>query len=493
MWRAKEARSRCTFLCTLRPDGAQGDRGCDRGNEAMIKDGTEIDESPVTVLIADDDAHIRRLLQYNLEKAGVSVVLARDGKEALACMSEHVSVALLDLRMPELDGMECLRRIRGAHDDVQVIVITASHEIPDAVQAMKFGAFDYLTKPLDVDALVAMVNQAARTARLSRENRQLKEAISGSNLRTPFIGRSHDVRNLLAQAKRVAALDSTVLIIGESGAGKGLLARMIHYGGPRAEKPFITVSCVALPRELVESELFGHEKGAFTGAHQRRLGRLEIADGGTLFLDEIGDMPLDLQPKLLTFLQESTFQRVGGNETINVAVRVIAATHQDLKALCREKRFREDLFFRINVLPLHAPPLRSNPGDIPELGEYILGRIAQRRSAPRCTLTPDALDALVAYSWPGNVRELENVLERTSAFCTGSTITRDDLPSEITGASQVAAERDRALAGRPLQEIERDAIRQTLDLCNGKKAEAARRLGISEKTIYNKIKRLGLS
>ncbi len=444
-----------------------------------------------TVLVADDDQHIRTLLHYNLAKLGLNVILAADGNETLGRMTDDVSVVLLDLRMPGPSGMDCLRRIRSVRPDSEIIIITASHDIANAVQAMRLGALDYVTKPLDVDALMALVRKAVRTARLSEENRQLRGSIGSADPHTPFIGNAPEVRKLLDQVEKVAALDSTVLITGESGAGKGLLARMIHYKSRRAARPFVAVNCVALPRELVESELFGHEKGAFTGAHERRLGRLEIADGGTIFLDEIGDMPLDLQPKLLTFLQDGAFQRVGGNETVKVKVRVITATHQDLQALCRDDRFREDLFFRINVLPLHLPALRERREDIPLLADFILERIAQRRQNPPVRVDEKAMERLTAYAWPGNVRELENSLERASAFCAGSVITEADLPSEIRD-EEASPEEGGSLAGRSLADIERRAIRETLELCNGNKTEAARRLGISQKSIYNKIKRYDL-
>ena len=458
----------------------------------MLKQDAPRATEKTTVLVADDDPSIRKLLRYNLEREGFHVVLASDGREALARLTDDTAVALLDLRMPVMDGFECLREIRRATGDTQVIIITASHELADAVSAMKQGAFDYVTKPLDFEALVALLRQAAHTTRLSRENRQLRQAIGVAKPVTSFIGDAPEIRSLLTRAKQAARLDATVLITGESGAGKGLLARMVHYSSDRADKPFVAVNCVALPRELVESELFGHEKGAFTGAHERRLGRLEIADGGTVFLDEIGDMPLDLQPKLLTFLQENAFQRVGGNDTVSVDVRVITATHQDLPRLCRDREFREDLYFRINVLPLHLPPLRSRKEDIPALVRYILERIGERRKMPTMTLADDALRALTTYPWPGNIRELENVLERSSAFCAGQTINLDDLPAEIRSTAPPDRPRETSLAGRPLADIERDAILQTLDLCGGNKAEVARRLGISEKSIYNKMKRYEL-
>ncbi len=277
-----------------------------------------------TVLIAEDEASTRLFLQHQLDKAGFRPLPAKDGHEALSLLSDAVTVALIDLRMPDLSGIECIRRMRRTHPDVEPIVVTASSDIGDAVEAMKCGAFDYITKPVNVDELIESVRRASRTAELTQENRQLKDAISLPYAETPFIGTSASANRVMDMARKIGTLEGTVLISGESGVGKGLVARVIHNGGPQGTRPFVTVSCTALPRELVEAELFGHEKGAFTGAHERRPGRLEIADGGSLFLDEVGDMPLDLQPKLLTFLQERSFQRIGSNKTISVKVRVMA-------------------------------------------------------------------------------------------------------------------------------------------------------------------------
>jgi len=458
----------------------------------MAERRTTGDSRRIQVLVADDDEFVRTLLQRKLEEADFDVILAADGRECLNRVSAEVSVALVDLNMPELGGMDCLQAIRRKCADTQVIIITASEEISDAVEAMRRGAFDYVTKPFNSGALTALVEKAAYSAGLTRENRQLRQAIGISRPHRPFVGSSPAICSLIRKAERVAALDATVLLTGESGVGKGLLARIIHYQGPRADRPMVMVNCAAFPRDLVEAELFGHERGAFTGANEKRLGRVEIADGGTIFLDEVGDMPLELQPKLLTFLQDRTFQRVGGNDTIRVDVRVIAATHEDLHAMCGEGRFREDLYFRLNVLPLHIPALRSRPEDIPELAESLLRRISEQRGCMPLQLADDALEVLLQYSWPGNVRELDNVLERASAFCTGDTIKREDLPAEICGDGKTDGPANGVLAGRPLKEVERMAIEQTLDYCNGNKAQAARVLEISGKSIYNKMRRLGL-
>ncbi len=442
------------------------------------------------ILVADDDEIVRGVLEEALLEADFEVVSAHDGQEALALLSDAISVAVLDLRMPHRDGLECLQVIRKQYPDIETIICTASGDVSDAVRAMKDGAFEYLTKPVNIEELVELVERALASRELKEENRRLRQAIAAPRTEVSFIAESPPSRQLLKTVERVAPLDSTVLITGESGVGKGLLARLIHSRGPRATEPFVTVSCTALPRDLVEAELFGHEKGAFTGAHDRRPGRVEVASGGTLFLDEVGDLPLDLQPKLLTFLQDRSFHRIGGNRTIEVDVRVIAATHQDLKALCKEKKFREDLYFRLNVLPLHVPPLRERKEDLAPLIDFLLERIAKSRNRERHQVADKTIEALFRYAWPGNVRELENVLERVTAFADGDSIQVDDLPPELHDArpaGQVAS-----IGGMKLMDIERIAIIQTLELCRGNKSKAARTLGISEKSIYNKMKRLGI-
>ena len=459
--------------------------------KTLNMESNQSEQNLPVVLVADDDEHIRILLDYNLRKTGFKTLLARDGDEAISLLSDDILVVLLDLQMPGKSGMECLRHIKAACQDTQVIIITASSKVSDAVEALKAGAFDYLTKPLEIEAVIALLCQAVRVSQLSTENRQLRQIIGDFRPQTTFIGKSLPIQTLLAQAEKVSQLDATVLITGESGVGKGLLARFIHYSGPRADKPFVTVSCTSLPRELVETELFGHEKGAFTGAQQRRIGLIEFAGGGTVFLDEIGDMPLELQPKLLNFLQERCFHRIGGNKPINSDVRIIAATHQDLKELVKKNSFREDLYFRINVVPLNIPPLRERGEDILVLAGHFLGRIAQKRGDAPLTLADDALRILSRYDWPGNVRELENVLERATIFCSGPVISAGDLPPEL---QKPAVEQPlvQSLADLTLDTIEKMAIEQTLASCNGNKALAAIRLGISEKSIYNKVKRFGL-
>jgi DNA-binding NtrC family response regulator len=447
----------------------------------------------ITILVGDDDRHLRYILDFHLKKEGYTVVQAENGNEVIDKVSDNVSVVLLDLEMPGMHGFDCLKVLQKRYPDIQVIIVTGSKEISDAVKAMRLGAFDYVTKPVNIEALTALIEKALQTARLSEENKQLRSAIGHSRPQTELIGQSQEMKQLIEKVDKIAPLDSTVLLTGESGSGKSLLARIIHYHSPRADKPFVTVSCTSLPRELVESEMFGHEKGAFTGAVDKRLGRVELAEGGTLFLDEIGDLPLELQPKLLTFLQERYFHRIGGNKPIEVDVRVIAATHQNLQQLCKEGKFRQDLFFRLNVIPLEATALRERREDIPVLANHLLGQISQRRKCKPFQLGEQASEALRNYAWPGNVRELENVLERTTAFCEGPRIELEDLPPEIGDNQQAPGGASLDLGRMSFSEIEKLAIMQTLNYCGENRARAAQSLGISEKSIYNKIKKYGLS
>jgi len=437
------------------------------------------------LVVADDDATIRRLLEYHGGRAGFEVLLAEDGEDAMRCVSDETDVLVLDLNMPVLDGFGCLELLTQERPALPVVVLTAAGEAQLAVKAMKLGAIDYITKPFDPEELVAVLQNAKRLRRAERENEELREEIVGGGTQVQFVAESEEMREVVRRARKIASMDSTVMVTGESGVGKGVLARFIHAESNRAGKPFITVSCPALPRELLESELFGHEKGAFTGAAKRRIGKIEMARGGTLFLDEIGDLSLDLQPKLLNVLQDREFQRVGGEEVLKTDVRIIAERQVE------EGLFRGDLYYRLSVIPLKIPPLRERLSELAELCEGLLDKINKRQKS-KTSISSGAMKTLLTYDWPGNVRQLENILERSAAFCENGVIEVDDLPKEVKGGGGSEEISVGGLAGVSLAQIEREAIKQTLSLCGGNKAETARQLEISEKSVYNKMRRHGL-
>jgi DNA-binding NtrC family response regulator len=450
------------------------------------------------VLIADDDAPIRSLIEYHVRQAGFETVAVADGGQAIAAASGDLALALVDLRMPVADGMKVLAHFREKHPDVPVVMVSAHAEIREALAAVRAGAFEYVRKPFEIDELLAVITAADRHAASLRDNRRLRESHSaGVSTVLSLAGTSPAVQRLRESIQRVAPLRTNVLITGESGVGKGLVARLLHASSPWSRFPMISVSCPAIPRELVESELFGHEKGAFPSAQDRRIGRIELAEGGMLFLDEVGDLPLSMQPRLLEVLQERRFQRVGGAESIQSNTRVVASTHLNLREKVAAHEFREDLYYRLNVIPIHVPPLRERLEDLPRLCEVILGRIAAERMIPVFQVSDVVLAALRTYSWPGNIRELENVLERAAAYCDGGRIQLRDLPQEIlrptpSPAMAESAPARPAVGGMPLEELERLAILQTLQLCRGNKAATARMLGVTEKTIYNKMSRYGI-
>ena len=507
------------------------------------------------VLAVDDDGMTLRALQGHAKRNGYRLKTADNAASGLQLIDETTSIALVNLRMPHINGFECLKYIRKHHPHVQVIILTGSTDTDDAVEAMRAGAFQFVTKPFDPKQLLVYLAKACEASQTAVENRDLRESQS-QNLPVQALAVTGDANSrLMTQIARLSAVDSTVFIGGESGTGKSTVARMIHQQSSRRQGPFVSINCASLPRDLLTSELFGHTKGSFTGAVKDRAGHAEVADGGTLFLDEIGDLPLELQPKLLTFLQDRTVQRLGSSEVRKVDVRLIVATHRDLAEMCRDQAFRQDLYFRLMVLSIEIPPLRHRSAELPSMATGILTRICERMGTEPKRLGEDAIRMLLTHSWPGNIRELENVLERAVAFSSASVINakelllthvaldprgrygeqqpiasepivsepmdRDprppkprqdfqpftaapaplpDLPNHIkvatpnpaisSPAASVAA--PYSLVGKTLDEIEREAIIQTLEACHGNKAQTARVLGISEKSVYNKMRRLAI-
>lgn len=442
------------------------------------------------LLVVDDDKNIRTLISHTLESEGYQVTEAQDGMEAVELASKmSFDAVLLDLQMPRMNGREALKELKKAHPELQCLMISAVGTIDDAVSAMSDGAFWFIQKPFEPEELLGLVGKALEVSSLRKENSKLKQSISNPSLPANFFGVSKEIDQVRAQALKVAPLDSSVLISGPSGTGKSTLARLIHQNGPRADKPFVAVSCAALPRDLIEAEFFGHEKGAFTGASSSRVGKIEVADGGTLFLDEIGDMPLDLQPKLLTFLQDRTFQRVGSSSDRSVDVRIIAATHQNLEKMCAEGAFREDLFYRVNVLRIDVPGLGERPKDVKELATKWLEKNSHKFGGNHKSLSPEAAETLGKYSWPGNVRELENMMERACAFSDSEVLGPEDFKLSLTKDKKTSIKN---LSGMTLEELEKLAVIQTLEACDGSRNKAAEMLGVSLKSIYNKVKKYEL-
>ncbi|MCD7985312.1 MAG: sigma-54 dependent transcriptional regulator [Desulfovibrio sp.] len=449
------------------------------------------------LVVDDDDAH-RGMLRTMLRSWGYTVDEAADGDEAVALVREKAfDVVLTDVRMARMDGIHALKGILEYNPALPVVLMTAYSSVETAVEALRLGAYDYLVKPLDFEALKHTLEQAIEHSRLSVENRELRRQLTDAAARPDILGRSQAIKDMLQIISTVAPTEATVLITGESGTGKELVARALHEGSARADKPLVTVNCAALAENLLESELFGHEKGSFTGADRRREGRFMQADGGTLFLDEIGEMPLPLQAKLLRALQQGEVQRVGSDAPINVDVRVLAATNRDLRREAAEKRFREDLYFRLNVISIEVPSLCRRSEDIPLLAAHFLQRFAERNRKTIKGFAPQALDSMLRYSWPGNVRELENAVERAVILCNGDLITGRELPANVVDASpaetaDAVPEGDISLAGLSLDTVERRAIEETLRQTGDNKSEAARRLGITRATLHNKLRKYGL-
>lgn len=449
------------------------------------------------VLVVDDDNAHRGMLKTMLRSWGYVVEEATDGDEAVALAKEKpFDVALSDVRMARVDGIEALKAIMAYNPALPVILMTAYSSVETAVDALRAGAYDYLVKPLDFDLLKETLEQAIERSRHGIENRELRRQLSESSEIPQILGKSEAMQSLLGYISAVAPSDATVLITGESGTGKELVARALHNGSSRAGKPMVTVNCAALTENLLESELFGHEKGSFTGADKRREGRFAQADGGTIFLDEIGEMPLSIQAKLLRALQEGEIQRVGSDAPIKVDARVIAATNRDLRQEAKEKRFREDLFFRLNVIAIETPPLRDRSDDIPLLATSFMQRFAEKNRKNIKGFSPQAFDCLLRYSWPGNVRELENAVERAVILCRGDLIAESDLPANVADApARVESSGDEpslSLAGMSLDMLEKQAIETMMKETGDNKSEAARRLGITRATLHNKLRKYGI-
>ena len=443
------------------------------------------------ILVVEDDRPTRESLGRALTQAGYRTLTAADGASALAILQEKsVDVLVTDLKMPGMDGMALLGRARAECPETVVIMLTAFATVDLAVEAMKKGAYDFLTKPIHLDKLDLLIRHALEARGLAHENRELRRRLRETSASRPLLGCSPAMQRLRESIQQVAATDAAVLILGESGTGKELVAHAIHDGSRRADRPLVKVSCAALPEGLLESELFGHERGAFTGARDRRKGRFELAHGGTLFLDEVGDMSSETQAKLLRVLQEQEFERVGGTKTIRVDVRLIAATNRDLEGLAAEGAFREDLYYRLKVVPIRVPALRERPEDVPVLVAHFLRASAERWRKPVAEVTGEALALLCRYAWPGNVRELQHVVESILVFSRGDPIAEGDLPPAVRGEDR-GDSGDRAPRAT-LRELERQAVAGTLLATGGNRRKAAAILGIGLKTLYRKIQEFGL-
>jgi DNA-binding NtrC family response regulator len=458
------------------------------------------------ILIVEDKDSLRAMLRHALEAQGHTVVEARDQREAeAALLASHPAVVLSDLRLTEGDGFGVLRAAKELDPQLPVIVMTAFGSIQDAVAAMKEGALDFLAKPVDPDHLLLMVERALTQRRLTTENMILKDELAQRRGAPLIVGDDPKLKQVSLALHRAAATDTTVLLEGESGTGKELFARALHALSPRNDGPFVAINCAAIPETLLETELFGHEKGAFTGASARKPGKFELAHRGTLFLDEIGDMPLALQAKILRALEEKRFERVGGTTSLQVDVRVVAATNRNLKAAVAARQYREDLYFRLSVFPILIPPLRDRPNDIPTLARYFIDRFCRDLNKRPLALSPAAEEELCTYAWPGNVRELQNCIERAAILTEGETIHPRHLNLSFRGPTLAAPEEDDGpwskidLSGtlaeasrRTLIEVEKRKIEQGLKEANGSRGRAAEILQVSYKTFMAKLKEHGL-
>ena len=436
----------------------------------------------IWILVADDDRAHRDMLRANLEHAGYSVMEVSNGREAVRCVkSQHPDLVLMDMRMPEMDGLTAVKEIRAFDQKVPILIMTAFGTIENAVQTVKAGAYDYILKPLDMSVLEKAIKSGL--------DQQDKSESGGEqeSQKESFVAESSAMKDLVSLARKVAASEASVLLTGESGTGKEVLANYIQSLSARSQKPFVKVNCAALHDQLLESELFGHEKGAFTGAVAQRKGRFELADGGTIFLDEIGDMALETQAKILRVLQQKTFERLGGTQTIKSDCRVISATNKNLKEAISQGKFREDLFYRLSVVPMHIPPLRDRKEDIPPLADFFMRKHSEKNRKSMARITPEALSALISYDWPGNVRELSNVIERAVILSLGDDLTIESLPAAMRNIEPAEGELT------VLEQAEKNLIIATLKKYGGNRGLAAEELGMSRRTLYNKLHRYNIS
>ena len=446
-----------------------------------------------TILLVDDDQAHRTMLKVNLAAEGYAVNELTDGDEVLPYLKDHeADLILLDMKMTRMDGLITLSVLLQAGFDIPVIVLTAFSSVESAVEAMKKGAYDYISKPVDIEELKIVIERALSFRALSEENKLLKTRIKEEFSFANIIGKSPAMQRMFSTLTMVAPTDATVLITGESGTGKELIANALHQHSQRRDRPFVKLNCAALHENLLESELFGHEAGAFTGASGRRKGRFELANKGTLFLDEIGDMSLQTQAKILRVIQEGEFERLGGSETIKVDVRLLAATHKNLEEMIAEGTFRQDLYFRLSVVPVALPPLSERATDIPELANYFLSRFAEKNRKDIKDFHPEALNLLMQYEWPGNIRELENTIERAVILCLAEQITPQDLPPHLLSDEVRELQESNSQDGFTLRDMEREVIRSTLEKTGHNKSQAAKQLGVARQTLLNKIKEYGL-
>lgn len=454
--------------------------------------------SELDILMVEDEPFQREMLRDFLNKEGHRVMEAENGRQALGLIGRHsFDLLLLDFRMPGMNGLELLQEVKRINPEIDAVIITAYGTIETAVAAMKAGARDYITKPVDFDELLILIERIADHRRLVKENRILKQHLKAKGVTSDTIRyRSRPMAELINLAGRVAASHATVLIQGETGTGKELLARLIHSLSPRAEQPLVPVNCAAIPETLIESELFGHEKGAFTGAVQRRIGRFEQADGGTLFLDEVGELSPAVQVRLLRFLQQREFQRVGGDRPVRADVRIISATHQDLEAKTRAGTFREDFYYRINVVSMKIPPLRERREDIPLLIEHFIKRFARENGKTMDGMSRQARDLLIRYDYPGNVRELENIIERAVVISRGPILTIQELPFQqappTSGAETDGEPGRQGSLQQALANLERQMIRDAMNQVGFNQTQAAGLLGLSERMLRYKLKKYNL-